>query len=153
MPLRILFAGIAISLFALAAGCGKKDATPGQGGHTHTAPHGGTLVELGEHAYNIELVRDSAEGKLTAYILDGHAENFIRIPAESFELIAVTGGERKSLTMKAVANTTTGETVGNTAQFEAQADWLKTTGEFPGTISSLEIRGTKFENVAIYLRK
>jgi hypothetical protein len=139
-------------LFTL-TGCGRHESSSGSGGHVHKAPHGGTLVEVGQHAYNIELVRDAAAGRLTAYILDGHAENFIRISAPSFELVAITGGERKPLTMKAVANTTTGETVGDTSQFEAQADWLKSVGEFPGMITSIDITGTAFTNVALQMRK
>lgn len=138
--------------FAL-AGCGQHESPAGSAGHTHHAPHGGTLVELGQHAYNLELVRDAEAGRLTAYVLDGHAENFVRISAASFELIAFTGGERKPLTMRAVSNSATGETVGNTSQFEAQADWLKSVAEFPGSITSLEIRGNKFDNVAMHLRK
>ena len=134
-------------------GCSRQESTASSGGHTHRAPHGGTLVELGEHAYNLELVRDPAAGKLTAYVLDGHAENFIRITAPAFELVAFTGGEKRPLTLRAVANSATGETVGDTSQFEAQADWLKNTGEFPGEIPALEIRGNKFQKVALYLRK
>ena len=44
-------------------------------------------MELGEHAYNLELVRDAEAGKLVAYVLDGHAENFIRIAAPSIEVV------------------------------------------------------------------
>ncbi len=151
---RFLFP-LALSFFALVAGCSKSPDQGGasSGGHTHTAPHGGALIELGDHAYNLELVRDSAAGKLTVYILDGHAENFIRIAAPEIELVAIAGGERRPLTLKAVANPATGETIGNTSQFEAQADWLKTTAEFPGTIAGLDIRGTKFNSVAIYLKR
>lgn len=151
LALRLL---VILALAAGIAGCAKRDdhAHSG-GGHAHRAPHGGALVELGEHAYNLELVRDAASGKLTAYVLDGHAENFVRIQAPSIELVAVTGGERKPLTLRAVANPATGETVGDTSQFEAQADWLKSTSEFAGTIPSVEIRGTRFQNVALYLKK
>jgi hypothetical protein len=145
-----LFAAL---LLLTLGGCGQRESASSSGGHTHRAPHGGTLVEIGQHAYNLELVRDAATGKLTAYVLDGHAENFIRIAMPSFELIAITGGERKPLTMRAVANTATGETVGDTSQFEAQADWLKNTAEFPGLVPSIDIRGTKFDNVALQFRK
>ena len=152
--MKNVFAPVLAALLLLTfAGCGGRESSSGGGGHSHKAPHGGTLVEVGQHAYNVELVRDAAAGKLTAYILDGHAENFIRIAAPSFELIAITGGERKPLTLRAVANTATGETVGNTSQFEAQADWLKSVGEFPGMITSIDIRGTKFDNVALQMRK
>src|SRR5688572_15561075 len=116
------------------AGCGKKSesAAGKSGGHAHVAPYGGTLIELGDHAYSLELVRDAAAGKLTAYVLDGHAENFVRIKAPALELIAMPGGKYTPLSLKAVANTATGETVGDTSQFEMQADWLKTVGEFAG---------------------
>src|SRR5688500_361660 len=140
-------------LIVTLGGCSRPESASGSGGHTHRAPHGGTLVEVGDHAYNLELVRDPAAGKLTAYVLDGHAENFIRINAPSIELVAFTGGEKRPLTLRAVANPTTGETVGDTSQFEAQADWLKNTAEFPGEIPALEIRGTKFQRIAVYLRK
>jgi hypothetical protein len=123
------------------------------GGHVHVAPHGGTLIEIGDHAYNLELVRDSTAGRLTAYVLDGHAENFVRIAMPSIEMVAIVGGERRPLTLRAVANTATGETIGNTSQFEAEADWLKTAAEFPGTVKSLEIRGSRFQDIAIYMRK
>lgn len=146
-----------VAMFVLAPfGCKRVDSPSGaaaSGGHVHTAPHGGTLVEIGNHAYNLELVRDRTTGTLTAYVLDGHAENFVRIAAPSFELTAFVRGERRVLTLVAVANSATGETVGNTSQFEAQADWLKSTAEFPGQIDILDIRGTTFRGIALYLRK
>jgi hypothetical protein len=142
---------LAVILLFAAAACARHESTGGGGGHTHQAPHGGTLIEVGEHAYNVELVRDPEAGKLTAYVLDAHAENFIRINVPAIELVAFTGGERRSLTLRAVANSATGETVGDTSQFDAQADWLKNTGEFPGEFPLLDIRGTKFQNVALYL--
>ena len=120
--------------------------------HAHTAPHGGTLVEIGEHAYNLELLRDATTGKLTAWVLDGHAENFVCIRTQTLELVAMPGGKFTPLTLQAVANPSTGETVGDTSQFEVQADWLKTTANFSG-IFTVEIKGTKFEKVEFHLGK
>jgi hypothetical protein len=139
----------------LATACSKShdhDKKSSSAGHVHVAPHGGTLVEIGDHVYNLELVRDNAAGKLTAYVLDGHAENFVRIAAPSFPLIAMPGGQYTPLVMKAVANASTGETVGDTSQFEVQADWLKDAPDFSG-IFTIEIKGTKFEQVAYHLPK
>ncbi len=138
-----------------AAGCGKHDDHAGHshGKHVHTAPHGGFLVEIGDHAYNLELVRDAAAGKLTAYVLDGHAENFIRIAAPSINVVAYVGGARQTLSLAATANAMTGETVGNTSQFEAAADWLKSAGDFNGEVGPIEIRGTKFAPAAFALPK
>ncbi len=119
--------------------------------HVHVAPHGGTLVEVGDHAYNVEFLRDAAAGKLTAWVLGGHAEDFVRIPAPSFEVVATVAGAKQTLLFKAVANPTTGETVGATSQFEASADWLKTTAAFDGVIPELTIKGTSFKNIVFSL--
>ena len=150
---------ITVTTFVLCAlvACGKKDDHAGhdhaaEHQHAHTAPHGGTLVEIGEHAYNLELLRDATTGKLTAWILDGHAENFVRIKTQTLELVAMPGGKFTPLTLQAVANPSTGETVGDTSQFEVQADWLKTTANFSG-IFTVEIKGTKFEKVEFHLEK
>ncbi len=141
--LRLLVLAAAL---AVLAGCGKRDPHAGHshGKHAHAAPHGGTLIELGDHAYNLELVLDAPAGKLTAYLLDGHAENFVRVKAPAFEVVASGGAEKRVLLFRAVANPATGETVGNTSQFEAQADWLKTQASFDATLTALEIRGTNF---------
>jgi hypothetical protein len=150
MTLSLRFLLAALLLFTV-AGCSKSGSNPAaHGGHTHVAPHGGVLVALGDHAYNLELVRDAGAGKLTAYLLDGHAENFVRLSVPSFDLVAIYGGEKRTLAMKAVANPATGETVGNTSQFESEADWLKKASEFPASIPVLEIKGTKFSNVALH---
>ena len=162
-----LRAPLAVLLLCTFAGCPKnsehKDYSKAPGGdahaghnhshaHVHTAPHGGTLVELGNHAYNVELLRDPATGKLTAWILDAHAENFVRITSPAVEVVAMPGGKFTPLSLAAVANPATGETVGSTSQFEVQADWLKTSGPFSGIVT-VEIRGTKFEKVAFSLPK
>jgi hypothetical protein len=115
--------------------------------HVHKAPHGGTLVELGDHQFNLELVRDAAAGALHVYSLDAHAENFVRLPLPSLALVATVNGQARPLTLMPVANPATGETVGDTSQFSVQAEWLKTTDKFSGVIAMLEIRGAKFTEV------
>ncbi len=145
---------LVIAAAMMASGCSKSHdhASNAHAGHAHKAPHGGTLVELGDHAYNIELVRDRTAGKLTAWILDGHAEQFIRLKSPTLELIAMPGGDFTRLTLQAVANPATGETIGDTSQFEVQADWLKEAGEFAG-IFTVEIKGTKFDQVSYSLHE
>jgi hypothetical protein len=127
--------------------CSKKSGDGHAHGHHHTAPHGGTLVELGEHQFNLEVVRDAAAGTFTAYVLDGHAENFVRVPLPAIPITAMVNGMPQPLLLTASANPATGETVGNTSAFTAQADWLKTTGSFDVTIPALEIRGSTFADV------
>jgi hypothetical protein len=116
--------------------------------HEHTPPHGGTAVVLGDEQYHLELVRDAATGRLQAYVLDGHMDNFVRLTNESFQLTAKLPGKSEPLVFRAVTTTTTGEKVGDTALFEAQAGWLKTTTNFDAVIESLVVRGARFENVS-----
>ncbi|MEO6244092.1 MAG: hypothetical protein ABIQ12_01545 [Opitutaceae bacterium] len=145
-------------VFAFSA-CAKKDPHAGHDhsthkhDHEHKAPHGGTAVVLGKEAFHLELVRDAAAGKLTAYVLDGEMENFIRLKAAAFEVAVTSGSAPRRLTFQPVANSATGETVGDTSQFEASADWLKTTTAFDATLVSLEIRGTTFAAVAFNFPK
>ncbi len=148
---RRLSAALGLVALLLTVGCTKKEAPThdhGHAHHEHLAPHGGTAVVLGRELYHLEFVRDAATGRLTAYILDGEMEKFIRLSAASFEITATVNGQPTLLVLKPVANPATGETVGDTAQFETQADWLKTTATFDAVISRLEIRGTVFTAVA-----
>jgi hypothetical protein len=132
-------------------GCSKShehQATAAAHAHEHKAPHGGTAVVLGNEAYHLEFVHTPATGTLTAYVLDAHMENFIRLNLPSFDVVANVSGETRPLTFRAVANSATGETVGDTSQFEVQADWLKSTTNFTATLKSLTIRGTGFTDVS-----
>lgn len=141
---------IAVALLCV-FGCGENKPAPPADTHAHlhvaTPPHGGTPVVLGDGDYQIEFVRDVAEGRLVAYILDGEMENFVRIKPSSFEVAAKLPAGPKLLRFAAVANPATGETVGNTAQFEAQADWLKGTNSFDGVIQEINVEGTVFKAI------
>jgi len=152
--MKLLHPVLALATVALlATACSKSghpDPKSAHAAHVHVAPHGGTLVEIGDHAYNVELLRDRATGTLTAWILDAHAENFVRVKATTLALVAMPGGRYTPLQLRAVANPATGETVGDTSQFEIQVDWLKTAPDFAG-IFTVEIRGTTFRDVEYFL--
>jgi hypothetical protein len=155
---------LSLATLLLAGGCSRKApamAPRAEGAegetkhHAHTAPHGGTLVEIGEHTYLIEFVRDATAGKMSAYILDGHAENFVRIAIKSFDIIVTLPGaeQTQTLTLHATADPATGEKVGDTSLFVGQADWLKTTATFDAAVARLNIRGTSVLNVAFNFPK
>ncbi len=131
------------------AGCSRHDHDHGHDhhGHAHTAPHGGTLVEIGEHQFNVELIFDATSGKLTAWLLDAHAEHFVRSAAPQLEIVTRTAGEARTLALLPVANSATGETVGDTSQFEATADWLRGLPALAGEFRQLNFRGAVFSNV------
>jgi hypothetical protein len=144
----------AVSLIALSA-CSKKDAHDhhhhgSHHGHHHEPPHGGTPVILGNEDFHLELVRDAAAGSLTLYVLDSHMSNFIRIPAPSVELVVkLRDGRSEKLSLAALPNMLSGETVGDTSAFVGQADWLKSNDEFEVVITSVTVRGRAFDNVAV----
>ncbi len=149
---------LAALLLALAAGCSEgnragPDHSPAAAhehghGHSHVAPHGGTVVVLGNEAYHVELVHDREAGRLALYVLDGHMESFIRLPAPSLQMTGTINGNEHPLTLAAVAQAATGETVGNTSQFAGEAEWLKTADRFTGILDAIEIRGTVFADQA-----
>jgi hypothetical protein len=120
--------------------------------HEHHAPHGGTLVELGEEFAHLELVLNAQTGTLTAYVLDGEAEQSVRIVQPQIEISVRLPGSGSAkvlaLTLPAAANPLTGETVGQSSQFQTQSDALKGARRFSGTVKSVSARGGSFENVA-----
>lgn len=135
----------------LTSACSKETVTTGTAApakHEHHPPHRGTPVVLGDELYHLEFVRDAAAGTLQAYVLDGELENFVRCAMPAFEIVAVVNGTPTTLVFQAVANPATGETVGDTALFEAHADWLKDTNEFNATLKAITVRGATFNEVA-----
>ena len=142
---------LALSLNLLVFGCGGDSNKSGSvGEHVHVAPHGGQLVEVGEHGsgYNLELVLHP-DGFLQIYVLDAHAENFVRIPAPSIEIeIPGEGNSSRTLLCEPVADTATGETVGNTSLFtstERISDLLP----LQAVIPQLQLMEFVYENVPI----
>jgi hypothetical protein len=141
--------GLLLVVVLLLGGCAKEEPV---GLHKDQPPHGGTPVALGDN-YHIEFVLDAASGTLSAYILDDEMEEFVRSGMPSFEVTAKVGGAEQALVFKPVANPATGETVGDTALFTAQAGWLKTTKTFAAVLKSVTLDGTTFTNVAFNFPK
>lgn len=150
LPRILLLAASMAGLVFAGAACSKKSehSHAHDHPHTHAAPHGGTLVELGDHQFNLEWVRDAEAGTLTAYVLDAHADNFVRVPWPVLGAVASWNGKTETLALEPVANAATGETVGATSQFTVQAEWIKRVDAFDVRIPALEIRGARFTDVA-----
>lgn len=143
--------GLAAAAALGMAGCRKDDhddhATGGHG-HGHEPKNGGQLVEIGKHQFNFELLADANAGKLTLWVLDAHAEDYVRIPAPTLTVKASVDGGEKLVVLNAVANAASGEKVGDTSQFEGSADWLKGAKGFSGTVQAVTLRGQSFGDVA-----
>lgn len=149
----------ALTLLVVAAvlvGCGEHHDQAGAAKphkHEHKPPHGGTPVVLGHEEYHVELVLDAVGGTLTGFVMDGELENFVRISAPSFVIRLNSPRPEKSLVFQAVPNLSTGETVGDTSQFEAHADWLKTTPTFDAVLPLLTVRTKTYTNVVFNFPK
>jgi len=154
----------ALVCLSLGGGCGDEhahehegedhDHAPGDAahGHVHEAPHGGTLVVLADESVNLELVLDPAAGKLTAFVLDGHAERGLRVAQPSISMALRRGaGDPFDVTLVAVANPLTGETAGDTSEFAATDERLRGPGPIDGVVRSVAVRGTAFADVSFRL--
>ena len=147
---------LAVFLMLGLAACGRRpdaDTGAGSGRHHHDPPHGGTGVVLGDEEYHLEFVFDSTPGKIHAYILSAHMEDFVRVSAGAFVVIAKLPGREETLAFKGIASNATGETISDTSLFEAQADWLKTNKNFDAVLKELTIKGRRYEDVAFNLPK
>jgi hypothetical protein len=118
-------------------------------GHDHEAPHGGTLVELGDEFAHVEVVLDPGEGRLTAYVLDGEAESSVRVAQRELALrVRLESGGEARFVLTPAANPLTGETAGDTSQFELRADELRGLRALRGRIETLTVNGSVFREVA-----
>lgn len=139
----------------LIAGCSKQPAPTKEKGHhdshAHHAPNGGTLVELGDHQFNLEFVLDPAAGTLTVHVLNGHADNIVRLDAREIPVILLFDGTERRVNLTPVENRLSNETVGDTSVFLVQADWLRTASRVEGSIPAITVRGSRFEAVRFKL--
>lgn len=148
----VIFMTILAIAFAQ-SGCEKKVAHHGKqkagAHHHHTAPHGGTLVVLGEEFAHVEFVLEEKSGKLTGYVLDSEAEKSVRLSQKTIELKInrLKSGHPITLQLKAAANVLTGETEGDTSQYEGQTDALKGVTDFHAQIASIAVKGQRFTDV------
>ena len=113
--------------------------------HHHTAPHGGALVVLGEELAHLEFVLDQKTGTLTAYVLDGEAENAVRIPGTALELKLA---KDSALSLQPVADELTGETKAETSTFRGESEGLKGVDSFEAVLVSIDVKGQSFNDVA-----
>jgi len=142
--------GLAAAL-ACGGGCGEDRPAAAAAGHQHqhTSPHGGVLVELGEHQYQLDVRHDAARGLLEAWVLDGHAESFLRIAQTNLVLTLEPGGRPVAVPLRAQASAATGETLGDTSHFAGEAEALRGTAGLTGVVESVEVRGQVFRRVPV----
>lgn len=117
-------------------------------GHHHEPLHkaeGAGMKAIGDHFAHIEMVLKE-DGKLILWLTDGGAEKSIRIHQKEIQ-IEVDG---KTFSLNAVANSLTGESVGDTSQFEAIIAELKGKSGFEGKIKALTLKGKEFKDIQFH---
>jgi hypothetical protein len=117
---------------------------PAAAAHEHKAPRGGVLVEVGEEFAHVEFLHEPASGRLIAYVLDGEADLAVRLPQESFQIQLKSG---EVILLSGVGSPLTGESPGDTSQFEGVAVALQGVSSFEGNIVALVVKGQRFENI------
>jgi hypothetical protein len=109
------------------------------------------LVELGEEFAHVELVLDRAAETLTAYILDGEAEQPVRVTVSSIRVAIEADPSALELELVPVASVLTGEAAGNTSQFAARHVGLRSSGPLKGRIGEIAVKGRAFRDVGFEL--
>jgi len=124
--------------------------------HKHVAPHGGTLVALGEHFAHLEVRVDPEKGELHLWVLDGEAAGAGRIHQDEIQMKirGVRDASGRPLTSETVelhlegrANPLTGETRSHTSEFRGRSPALRGAARFEALIRSLEVRGVDVQVV------
>ena len=150
-PIPRLALLVAVSCVLL-AGCGEE---PGHehgndhetSEHTHDARHGGIAVVLGDEEFHVEFTHGEAPGVLQAYVFDGHMENYVRSAMPAFSATVLDGDLSLPVVFAAIADTATGETVGDTALFEATAAGLHGRPAVTLHVPELVVRGITYNNI------
>jgi hypothetical protein len=124
-------------------------------GHDHFngPPHGGTPVQVGSHAYHLELVRDASAGKIQAFVLDGHMEHYRKVSEKSFELVAKIGTNQHRIEFQRAPEPGQTKVADASSMFEAKADWIKTASKFDGVIPTITLGGKTFTNIVFSFPK
>lgn len=119
--------------------------------HEHHAPHGGTLIELGEEFAHVELMLDDSTGTLTAYVLDGEAEHPVRLKDDALVVFikAGKGGPELRVELTAIANKLTGEQRGDTSEFRGTEERMRGQKSFSGRLERIAVKGQEFKDVPL----
>ena len=117
------------------------------GGHVHQAMRGGILMELGPHGsgHNLELLENN-RGEFEIFILDAHADNYVRIKQSTIELNLADNNS--TLTLNAVADPATGEKVGDSSLFRSSQS-VKNLLPMKAEIVDLKIGSSNYSNTPL----
>ena len=121
--------------------------------HHHEAPHGGILIELGDHFGLMEVLHDPVKGSLNAWFLDGCGDNYVRLVKQKIKLVVHGRFLKKSVSgtisfeLLPKANPLTGETKSSTSQYHLVHEQLKDVSRLKGMILNVTYKGHDFTNL------
>lgn len=143
-----------LSLCLVACGGESSSATHDQhehdhgSGHVHHAPHGGTLIEIGAHQANIEVLFDAKTGQVDVYILGPHAERSLRLADKMIPIQFTLGEQVIEANLMPQASALSGETVGDTSHFQLIDERLIDQKSVQLVVPSLSLFGQAFTNIS-----
>lgn len=118
--------------------------------HSHVAPHGGTLVVLGDHFAHLEVSVDARRGELAIWVLDGEASAPIVLPQGAIELKVRKLRDARGATLRegsvalravAEANPLTGESASASSEFRCVHPALKGAARFEALVREMTVKG------------
>lgn len=115
--------------------------------HHHEAPHGGTLVVLGDEFAHLEFVLDEQSGLLQVYVLDGMAIMGTRLQQPEITLDISTSEKSFELTLPAQSNPLTGEKVGDSSLYSIISKDLIGRSKFKVKLQQIVIKGIAFKDI------
>ena len=119
---------------------GPSDKKDPHDDHPSTGPHGGDLIELGEHEYHAELCHDHEKHTVTVYLLDKAIKKSVPIADKELKInLILKGGQAQSYTL--AAKPQSDDPAGQSSRFELADEKLvdaleseETQGRLPVTI-------------------
>lgn len=142
----------ALLWLALLSGCGGSSTPAGApeappAHHGHQPLFGGTLVELGEHAANLEVLFDGDAGELTFYLLDAHAERAVKGPQVELPFSVTAGDRTFELSAQPEVSELAGNSVGASSRFSVRDERLEGLEHLSLRIPEVQLQGLVFRDV------
>ena len=115
--------------------------------HADVPPHGGQVIELGNHFAHAEVVLVPDTGEVTVHVLDGDGQAGKRIAQPSILVDIETSGRAVRLELKAAP--LDGETSGDASRFSALSEELLRTGTATVTLRWILVDGRVFADTVM----
>ena len=90
--------------------------------HHEHGPHGGHIIDLGDHEYRAEVAMDEESRQVTVYLLEHDTDDPLAVDAESITLNLMVNEQPTQVTLQ--ANPQEGDPEGRASRFQAPGDQI-----------------------------